>query len=175
MSPGCFKASYSFLRFLLGSSSLEKLSLASLCWWVVTPPSLVCASPPPNAPRRQDSLPSPGYWYDAWSIAAAQQAPAEWQKADSLGGRGRQNGGLQPPDHAPASPAKLGCCLKAGPLPRRPGPTSVLSEKNFGLKRLRALGHPPSLAGDSELLEFTTRTQKTTVWNHTKYAWMASR
>lgn len=90
-------------------------------------------------------MPSPGYWYDAWSIAAAQQTPAEWQKADSLGGRGRRNGGLQPPDHAPASPAKSGCCLEAGPLPRRPGPALVLSAKNFGLKKLRLWATHPRL------------------------------
>lgn len=68
---------YSFLRFLLGSSSLEKLSLTSLCWWVDTHHLSVHHPPPPNAPRRHDSLPSPGYWYDAWSIVAAQQTPAE--------------------------------------------------------------------------------------------------
>ena len=91
-SPGTFPLcapftnSYSFLRFLLGSSSLERLSLASLCWWVVTPITCLC-TPPPNAPRKQDSLPSARPRYDAWSTAAAQQTLAEWQTADSLGGR----------------------------------------------------------------------------------------
>ena len=49
----------------------------------------------------------------------------------------------------------------------------MLSSKSSGLKKLRVLGHAPSLAGDSEWPEFTPRTQKAAVWNRTKCAWMA--
>ena len=116
-SPGTFPLcapftnSYSFLRFLLGSSSLERLSLASLCWWVVTPITCLCTPPPmPPESRIPCRVPGPSMMLGPQQ-RLSRHSPNGRQQTPLGGGR------LQPPDHAPASPAKSGCCLEAGPLP----------------------------------------------------------